>query len=253
MGDSITQGTVPGGYRKPLYALLTGNGHTVDFVGVKTQKGDTCPDPNHWGQGGWQISKTPVTVDGRSYVSIQGENRPGLYEEMPRAISTTYFSTDTSSTRNILLLQIGINDILHQVVDSEHGSFKSDTGNDGRGEGQEWVAEGCITRLKALLRLINSTAAANELQLEVILGTLCPLTTKWDGDPVSDVLIDAAMKYNTFISTEIPTMTFTNLGVRIADHHTATVGKLSDGLHPNQEGYEAMARAWYGALTASAR
>lgn len=258
MGDSITQGiAVPGGYRRPLYDLLIKNGHKVDFVGAKTQQGDTCPDPDHWGQGGWQISKTAVTIDGDSYVSIQGENRSGLYEEMPQAISTAYFSKDKSTTRNIILLQIGINDILHQVVDSKHGSFNSDAGNDGQGdgqgEGQEWVAEGCLARLQALLRLINSKAASNDLRIEVLIGTLCPLTKDWKGDPVSDVLINEVMEYNKLISTVIPTMTFTNLDVKIVDHHAATAGKLADGLHPNRQGYEAMAQVWYDGITAGAR
>jgi lysophospholipase L1-like esterase len=253
MGDSITQGTIPGGYRKPLHDLLLKNGHKVDFVGAKTQNGDTCPDPDHWGQGGWQITKTPATIDGNSYVSIQGQNRSGLYEEMPQAISTAYFSTDNSSARNIILLQIGINDILHQVVDSKHGSFNSDAGNDGQGEGQEWVAEGCIARLQALLRLINSKAASNDLRIEVIIGTLCPLTKKWDGDPVSDVLINQVVEYNKLISTVIPSMKFTNLGVKVVDHHAATAGKLADGLHPNRKGYEAMAKVWYDGIVAAAR
>jgi len=249
MGDSITQGTVPGGYRHPLHELLTNNGHKFEFVGAKLQNGDTCPDPDHWGQGGQQITMTPAAIDGRSYVSIQGENRSGLYEEMSEAISTTFFSTDTSSTINIILLQIGINDILHQVVDSRHGSFKSDAGNDGQGEGQEWVAEGCITRLQALLRLINNTAASNDLQIQVIIGTLCPLTKQWKGDPVSDVLVNAVVEYNGFICDDIPTMTFTNLSVTIVDQHNATADKLSDGLHPNRVGYEAMARVWYEGIT----
>jgi lysophospholipase L1-like esterase len=251
MGDSITHGTIPGGYRHPLYDLLTKNGHTFDFVGAKNQRGDTCPDPDHWGQGGWQITQTPATVDGRSYVSIQGENRSGLYEEMSQAISTDYFSIDTASTTNIILLQIGINDVLHQVVDSEHGSFNSDVGKDGWGEGQEWIAQGCIQRLQALLRLIDRTAATNQLQIEVIIGTLCPLTKNWRGDPVSDVLIDQVVQYNHLIGEVIPSLTFTNLRVTIVDHHTASAGKLSDGLHPNREGYEAMARVWYEGITAA--
>jgi uncharacterized repeat protein (TIGR02543 family) len=250
MGDSITQGTVPGGYRLPLYNLLANNGYTVDFVGSKTQSGDTSPDKDHWGQGGWQISKTPVTMDGRSYVSIQGENRSGLYEEMSSAISTTYFSTNTATTRNIILLQIGINDVLHQVVDSAHGSYDSDVGNDGQGEGQQWVAEGCIARLKALLRLIDDTAAAQNLRIEVILGTLCPLTKAWAGDAVSNVLINEVVEYNDFISSVIPTMVFSNISVKIVDQHSATVGKLSDGLHPTSAGYAAMAQVWYNAITA---
>lgn len=113
MGDSITHGTIPGGYRHPLYDLLTKNEHTFDFVGAKTQRGDTCPDP------------------------------------------------------------------------------------------------------------------------------------------VSDVLIDQVVQYNHLIGEVIPSLTFTNLRVTIVDHHTASAGKLSDGLHPNREGYQAMARVWYEGITAA--
>ena len=249
MGDSITQGTVPGGYRLPLYNLLQGGGYTFDFVGNKTQSGDTCPDTNHWGQGGWQISDTPATIDGRSYVSIQGENRSGIYDEMSNAISTTYFSTNTATTRNIILLQIGINDVLHQVVDSGYGSFNSDAGNNGFGEGQEWVAEGMIARLQALLNSINSLATSRNLRIEVILGSLCQLTKEWKGDPISDVLLGEVREYNNFIRSVIPTMVFSNISVKTVDQFSPTSGKLGDGLHPNSDGYAAMAQAWCNAIT----
>jgi uncharacterized repeat protein (TIGR02543 family) len=252
MGDSITAGTVPGGYRLPLYNLLQGNGYTFDFVGNKTQSGDTTPDTNHWGQGGRQISMTPVTIDGRSYVSIGGRNRSGLYEEMSNAISTTYFSTNTSTTRNIILLHIGINDILHQVVDSAYGSYNTDAGNNGFGEGQEWVSEGMFARLQALLNSINSLATSRNLRIDVILGTLCPLTKAWTGDPVSDVLLGEVNQYNGFIRTVIPTMSFSNISVKIVDQHTATLDKLSDGLHPNSAGYAAMAQVWFNAISSPA-
>lgn len=34
------------------------------LVGSKTTPGDTCPDKDHWGAAGWQISDTPTTIDG---------------------------------------------------------------------------------------------------------------------------------------------------------------------------------------------
>lgn len=248
MGDSITEGTVPGGYRHPLHKLLVDDGQKVEFVGAKTQDGDSCPDPDHWGKGGWQISQTPVTIEGKSYVSIQGENRSGLYEEISQAVTPAYFSENSRETRNIILLKIGINDILHQVVDSTHGRFNSDAGKDGEGEGQERVAEGCIARLQALLRLIDSNAASNKLRIEVMLGTLHPPTTEWDGDAVSNVLIEEVGKYNRFIITMVPTMVFSNITVRTVDIHGAINGKLSDGLHPDAGGYETMAMAWFNAI-----
>jgi uncharacterized repeat protein (TIGR02543 family) len=252
LGDSITQGTIPGGYRLPLYNLLQGGGYSFDLVGSKTQTGDTCPDVNHWGQGGWQISDTPATIDGRSYVSIQGQNRSGIYDEMSSAISTTYFSTNTSTTRNIILLHIGINDVLHQVVDSGYGSFNTDAGTNGFGEGQDWAAEGMLARLQALLNSINSLAASRNLRIEIILGTLCPLTKAWTGDPVSDVLLNEVAQYNGFINSVIPTMSFSNLSVKIVDQNTATLGNLADGLHPNGIGYTNMAKVWFSAIGAPA-
>jgi lysophospholipase L1-like esterase len=254
MGNSITEGTgeftdAKGGWRAPLYNLLNNGGYQFDFVGSKTTEGDICPDPNHWGKEGWQISNVPTTINGRNYISIQGENRSGLYDEMFDAISTDYFSTDTINIHNIILLQIGVNDILHQVVDSEHEIFNSDMGNDGQGEGQEWVAEGMIARLNALLQRIDSLAAARNLRIEVMLGTLCRPTKQWTGDAVSDVLIEEVNQYNTHISKVIPTMKFSVIQVKPVDQYTATNGKLADGIHPNKEGYERMATAWYNAIS----
>jgi arylformamidase len=253
MGDSNTEGAgrfpgAKGGWRAPLYALLKDGGHNFDFVGGKTAEGDNCPDPNHWGKGGWQISGVPVSINGRNFVSIQGENRSGLYDEMSDAISTEYFSTDTTTTRNIILLQIGVNDILHQVVDSIHGKFNNDNGNDGQGEGQEFVAEGMMARLNALLQRIDSLATARNLHIEVMLATLCCPTKQWKGDAVSDVLIEEVKQYDTHITKVVPTMKFTNIRLKIVDQTSSTNGKLNDGVHPTMDGFIAMAKAWYYAL-----
>ena len=251
MGDSNTQGTLPGGYRLPLYNLLKSGGFNVDFVGSKSQPGDPTPDTNHWGQAGWQISATPATINGLSYISIQGENRSGLYEEMAAAISSSYFSTDSANTRNIILLQIGINDILHQVVNSSKGKFNSDINTDGQNEGQEWVAEGNIARLQALLRLIDTLASDRNLQLELILGTTGPLTTAWKGDAVSGVLMNEVLQYNQLINTMVPSMVFSNISVKIVDQYSAMLGRLADGVHPNSAGYSAMAQTWFDAISGS--
>lgn len=254
MGDSNTEGAggfpgARGSWRAPLYTFLKDGGFHFDFVGGKTTEGDTCPDPDHWGKGGWQISDAPATIHGRNYISIQGENRSGLYDEMSDAISTDYFSSDTINTRNIILLQIGVNDILHQVADSEHGKFNSDKGNDGQGEGQEWVAEGMIARLNALLQRIDSLAAARNFRIEVMLGTLCRPTKQWKGDAVSDVLLAQVKQYDTHISKVIPTMKFSSIRVKPVDQTGSTNGKLNDGVHPTIEGFIAMAKAWYNAIT----
>ena len=59
VGDSITYGSsVAGGYRLPLYRMLTNAGFNVDFTGTQTGNGDPAlPDSDHEGHGGWTISQ----------------------------------------------------------------------------------------------------------------------------------------------------------------------------------------------------
>ncbi len=59
VGDSITYGSsVAGGYRLPLYQLLTAAGYNVDFVGTQVGNGAAAlPDPDHEGHGGWRIDQ----------------------------------------------------------------------------------------------------------------------------------------------------------------------------------------------------
>src|SRR5437899_1688007 len=57
LGDSITYGyPVSGGYRLPLYQLLTNGGYNVDFTGTQTDNGaPALPDSDHEGHSGWTI------------------------------------------------------------------------------------------------------------------------------------------------------------------------------------------------------
>lgn len=87
VGDSITLGlSVPGGYRAPLYQLLTNAGHEVDYVGTQTGNASpNLPDNAHEGYGGWVISQ----IDGVILGSLAAVADP-----------------------DIILLLIGVNDYL---------------------------------------------------------------------------------------------------------------------------------------------
>jgi lysophospholipase L1-like esterase len=65
-GDSITHGTpIPGGYRAPLYQLLTNAGYKVDFVGNATDNPSSqLPDPQHEGHGGFRIDQLDAAFAG---------------------------------------------------------------------------------------------------------------------------------------------------------------------------------------------
>lgn len=67
MGDSITYGSGGtanlGGYRGPLYTLLTNAGYTPDFVGTQTGNSSLLADPDHQGHGGWRIAQLDANVE----------------------------------------------------------------------------------------------------------------------------------------------------------------------------------------------
>ncbi len=66
VGDSITYGAgAPGGYRAPLYQLLTNAGFNVDFIGTQTDNGAPgLPDPDHEGHSGWRIDQIDSIIEG---------------------------------------------------------------------------------------------------------------------------------------------------------------------------------------------
>lgn len=77
MGDSITHGLdVPGGYRRHLYDIITGYGYQVNFIGNQLQRGDSAPDPYHWGRPSWGIAQTDSIIGGKSYESLQVNESP---------------------------------------------------------------------------------------------------------------------------------------------------------------------------------
>ena len=65
LGDSITQGSVPGGYRNKIYQTLTAAGYNVDLVGTQTINGvATLPDSDHEGHSGWIIGQLDANIAG---------------------------------------------------------------------------------------------------------------------------------------------------------------------------------------------
>ena len=236
MGDSITKGTIPGGYRIYLHNLLSNSGATFDLVGKDSRTGDTTPDKDFWGNDGWQISDTTEVINSISYKSLTGENRSGLYDEMDAAISTTYFST-SSSVDNVILLQIGTNDFLKQVV-------RSTDSNANRS------GEAATERLQALLNRINSLASSRGLKIKVILSQIPEITTAWTGDSVTSTTIAEAAEYRASMSA-IANQSYSQLTVSLVDNFSSTLGELADGVHPNAEGYEDMGITFYNGLVAS--
>ena len=89
LGDSITYGAnTAGGYRLPLYNLLTQANYGVDFVGSETGNGASdLPDWDHEGHSGWWLSHS----DG------------GIYQNVGKWLAHV-------ETPDVVLLHIGTND-----------------------------------------------------------------------------------------------------------------------------------------------
>ena len=81
LGDSITAGDGNGGYRGPLYQMLTTSTSTIDFVGSVIS--GTLPDRNNEGHSGWRADQ--------------------IRDSLPAWL--------TAANPNIILLHIGTNDI----------------------------------------------------------------------------------------------------------------------------------------------
>jgi lysophospholipase L1-like esterase len=255
MGDSITHGfQVPGGYRQPLRDLLLRQGYAVDFVGRHSQAGDPGPDRDQWGRPGLGIAATGTVLGGRSYVSLQanegpeGAVRDGLYEDLNAAISTSYFSTNPDDT-NLLLLLVGTNDVVHQVVEQRDGAKPAgDRNNDGKGEQQDRIAEACFARLQAFIERVDQLARSQKLLLEVVVGTIPDISEDWNSnglkDPISEVMRQELRQYNRMILEGFGQNLYTNLQLEVVDTFAAVGNALADGLHPSAEGFRRMAQSW---------
>jgi lysophospholipase L1-like esterase len=63
LGDSITYGDKsPGGYRVGLWQKVVAGGHSVDFVGSRTDGPSSLPDRNHEGHPGWTIAQLDSNI-----------------------------------------------------------------------------------------------------------------------------------------------------------------------------------------------
>ena len=101
MGDSITYGfDAAGGYRAPLYQLLTHAGDNVDFVGTQNGNGVAgLPDGDHEGHPGWRIDQ--------------------IYSIIPSVF-------DQTANPDVILVLIGTNDY-SQGDDTAHATNRLET------------------------------------------------------------------------------------------------------------------------------
>jgi lysophospholipase L1-like esterase len=192
LGDSITDGySVRGGYRAPLFELLTNAGYSVEFLGTQTNNGTaTMGDAHHEGHSGYRIDEIAAGVPGWL----------GAVDDP-----------------DIILLLVGANDY-SQHHDTAHAP----------------------QRLDRLIEQIADLRPAARL----VVANLPPR----DDNRALDEAV--RREFNPFVSGIAGKHAAAGQRVWFVDMRSALdVVDLSDGLHPNQTGYDKMATNWFAVIS----
>ncbi len=239
LGDSITDGYwTSGGYRKYLYNELEQMGYNnIDMVGAKggnsstfNYNGETVTyDDNYSGYSGYAIQKMTTK-----------ENREGILE----TIQGTWYNGKNmiqAYDPDIVLLQIGTNDILSEYND------------------------GITDRLENLVNVILEDMDADDVvYVSTIPDIDAVMRADWLGayginawgstaeekQQLMNTVQDCIDSYNSSIYDMVERMQGEGKQVKFADIHSVVDYKtdLYDGVHPNEQGYENMGKYWAGVL-----
>ena len=206
LGDSITGGYCKnefGGYRFFLTSLIEENGYAeyFDFVG-KYSYGEGY-DNDHNGTNG-------------ACISAKRENAPSMMEDVVENHIIETYKPD------IILLQIGSNDINHQ----------------DEGEGLEF--DNLNERLEVLVEnILLRMGKENVLFLASI-----PYMGKENSIRNEDV-----DEYNAYIELLVKLKSAEGYEIYFVDvNHVIGENDLEDHVHPNREGYEKIGQLWYSVL-----
>jgi len=247
LGDSLTWGwdgnssdleTIDtGGYRDPLYTLLSNDGIDFNYVGVSnenasptlTAAGETAQN----GFNGYRIDEIEGNLAG-SVPSASGQSNRGGYW-----LTGGGGTGRGPETANIILLQIGANDIV-QGYDPLY------TGTPGA-ETAAQLATDTATRLQGLINTIltyepNATLLVDGTSYLVNNGFCSQASADYDQDVDNLILSDYAgtnvhyvnMYAGLWSQSPIPGYEYYE----------------GDGVHLNALGYQQMAQVWYDAILA---
>lgn len=210
LGDSVTYGTSPGGYRAPLYQDLAASGLQASFVGSSTENPGIPALPfgcsAHDGHPGYRIDQIANNLDTSD--GTYGNNGGYWFHQIQKP--------------NVILLHIGSNDILQnydianapQRLKALIGQIVNDQPN-----AFVFVAEVIPTAYDS----INTEIQAYNAQIPGIVQT-------YQGQGKRVYYVD---QYSRFLNPDGSV----NLSLLIAD-----------GVHPSQAGYNVMASVWMQGL-----
>lgn len=210
LGDSMTHGfRIEGGYRKTLETKLKAAGldEYVEFVG--TQKNGAVYDGKHEGHPGWAIE--PISA----FDDIEKNGRNGLTTEIDT------WMMDASP--DIVLLQIGTNDILAQ--------YKLDETS---------------IRLRVFVdKIISKLPKNGKVYIAKIPNMDVTSMYNKTGIQYQEVFDSQVIYFNKAVERIAKEKGFTVVDINsVIDMKT----DLLDGIHPNEKGYEKMGEKWYSSI-----
>lgn len=236
LGDSITFGwsrvaphhRIPGGYRAPLYVLLTHAGYTVHFVGSNTRNPTRLllrhHATQHDGWPGWRIDQIATHV--KHWLATSGYRFKG------------------PAYPDFILLHISTNDII------QHFDPKFPHNN----ESETQFMRDLESRMIALVReIVQLRPTAHLLVAQVI-----PLGG-WSPKLKSALWNHEVREFNAFVKNKlVPACRAEGQHVRAVNQYanfSTPDGKpiwthLPDKCHPDPYGYRLMARTWFKAIMA---
>lgn len=215
LGDSITHGgVVPGGYRTQLCNRLTEAESSFQFVGSAFDNPATAltndGQTHHEGHCGYRIDQIDANLYGSLPVLIPGDS----------GYNGGYWLNGTASrdaiVPDVFLIMIGINDI-------------------GQGASAATVRD----RMDALIDHI----VTGRPNAALIVASLTPTT--------NPALESVVQEYNAMLPDLAAKYAAGGTKAYFFDMHSKlTLSDISDGVHPNQAGYNKMGDAWFEAMQA---
>jgi lysophospholipase L1-like esterase len=214
LGDSITEGTTPGGYRSRLCSNLTTAGYDFTFVGSSTTNDSsvltTADQTHHEGHGGYRISDIENNLDGDSGLS---GNNGGYWLSGTTGRAAVY--------PDLVLLQIGTNDIR---------------------PGQS--AEAICGRLDSLIGHIFVDRPQATMIVASVTPTNYPESETYDYEA-------ATVAFNALIPDLVAKYVSQARNIYFLDMHSKlNESDIVPTVHPTQAGYDKMGDAWLVAIKA---
>ena len=218
LGASITYGKgTPGGYRDPLYTLLTNHNYAFNFVGSVTENATpaltAAGQTHHEGHSGYTIQNRDPSDPTQTGPFLGG----GILESLPGWIGPG------AANPNYILLTIGTNDI----------NFDYYTAN-------------APNRLSNLISAISNHTTGLRPNAHLIVAEIPPTSIPVKNSPYQ--------AYDAAIPGIVASHQVLGENVSFVDLYTPLnpATDFSDNLHPNLQGYDKVATAFFDGIVAAA-